>query len=294
MSPPLPRLTACCLAEAAGTFILVFLGLGVVHAAVLTGAQAGLGQVAAVWGAAVTLAILVTGGVSGAHINPAITVAMAVWGRHPWGRVGPYVASQFAGAALAAAVLFLAFGPYLAEKERLKGVVRGGPGSDITAMCYGEYFPSPGALAEGSTPYDPDKRAAFDALVSPATAFFIELVGTAVLAVVVFAVTDSRNPAAPLSRLAPAFIGLTVACLVSVIAPLTQACFNPARDLGPRLVAYLTGWGAVAFPGPRGWVLTVYALAPILGAVLGGAVYLYLVRPGLPPSDPSWSDTKES
>ncbi len=288
MSKGTPPLAACCLAEAVGTFILVFLGCGVVHAAVLTGSQAGLWQVAVVWGGAVTLAIIVTGGVSGAHINPAITVAMAVWRRHPWGRVGPYVLAQLSGAMLAAAVLFVLFGPYLAEKERVKGVVRGQPGSDLTAMCYGEYFPSPGPLAEGNAPYDPSARAAFDARVPLSAAFAAEVVGTMLLAVVVFGVTDGRNPAAPAARLGPAFIGLTVAVLVSVLAPLTPACLNPARDFGPRLVSFVVGWGPVALPGPRGGFLTVYILAPVIGAVLGGGLYLAAVRPGLPdPESPS-------
>ena len=70
------------------------------------------------------------------------------------------------------------------------------------------------------------------------------------------------------------FIGLTVAALISVIAPLTQACFNPARDFGPRLFAFLAGWGPIALPGPRGLgFLTVYIVAPLIGASLGGGFY---------------------
>src|SRR5207244_8701168 len=99
--------------------------------------------------------------------------------------------------------------------------------------------------------------------VLPATAFIAETIGTLIVALVVFALTDPRNAAAPLARLAPVFIGLTVALLISVIAPLTQACFNPARDFGPRLVAWLGGWGVLALPGPRGssYFFTVYILA---------------------------------
>src|SRR5437016_14319936 len=94
-----------CLAEIIGTFILVFFGCGAVHAAVLTGAQSGLWQVAIVWGVAVTLAIYVVGGVSGAHINPAITIALAAWGKFSPAHVLPYVAAQLVGAALAGAAL---------------------------------------------------------------------------------------------------------------------------------------------------------------------------------------------
>ena len=82
------------------------------------------------------------------------------------------------------------------------------------------------------------------------------------------------------------FIGLTVSALISVIAPLTQACFNPARDLGPRLFAFLAGWGSVALPGarPTGF-LTVYIIAPILGAIAGSAIYLHVLRGPEPPAD---------
>jgi glycerol uptake facilitator protein len=76
-------------------------------------------------------------------------------------------------------------------------------------------------------------------------------------------------------------IGLVVAIIVSVIAPLTQAGLNPARDFGPRFFAWLMGWGSVAIPGPRGGFFTVYILAPILGALLGALAYRVAVRPGL-------------
>jgi glycerol uptake facilitator protein len=124
-----------------------------------------------------------------------------------------------------------------------------------------------------------------ESLVSWPVAFAAELVGTLLLALVVFAVTDERNVAAPGARLGPGFIGLTVAVLISVIAPLTQACFNPARDWGPRLIAFAGGWGSIAVPGPQGiGCVTVYIVAPILGAVLGGGLYVRGIRPTLPPA----------
>lgn len=285
MGMPTPTLTARCVAEIIGTFILVFFGCGVVHTAVLTGSQQGLWQVAIVWGAAVTIAIYVVGAVSGAHINPAMTTAFAAWGKFPWREVAPYVLSQLVGAMLAAAVLYAIFHPFLADKEKKKNVVRGQPGSEITAMCYGEYFPAPGSEAGGDAWYDEKKHDNLNALVSEPVAFGAEVLGTALLALVVFALTDERNGGAPASRLAPAFIGLTIAILISVIAPLTQACFNPARDFGPRLVAYFAGWGPIAIPGPRGGFFTVYILAPTLGAVAGGGLYLYVLRPHLAASE---------
>lgn len=274
-----PTTAKKCLAESVGTYLLVFFGCGVVHSAVLTGSQSGLWQVAVVWGLAIMLAIYVVGPISGAHINPAITLAFAARGRFPWRLVLPYVAAQLVGAFVAAGTLFIIFSPWLAAKEAEKDVVRGQPGSEVTAMCYGEYFPSPGALATASGPYSPEAAQRLNALVSESAAFLAEMLGTMILGVVVFAVTDPRNPEGP-GRLAPVFIGLTVAALISVIAPLTQACFNPARDFGPRLFAFLVGWGQVALPGPTPTgVFSVYIVAPILGAVVGAYLYDALLRP---------------
>jgi glycerol uptake facilitator protein len=221
--------------------------------------------------------------VSGAHINPAITLSLALWGRFAWRDVGSYIVSQFVGAFAAAALLFFLFNPFLTEKERVKQVVRGQPGSEITAMCYGEYFPNPGRMANGTEAYERKEHERLNGLVSEPAAVTAEVFGTLVLALVVFAVTDPRNVAAPLGRLAPVFIGLTVSALIAVIAPLTQACFNPARDFGPRVFAALAGWGEIALPGPRGMgTFTVYLIAPILGAILGGGFYRYLIQPALP------------
>lgn len=262
------------LGEFIGTYLLVLFGLGVVHAAVPTGAQSGLWQIAVVWGVAIMVASYSVGAVSGAHINPAITLALAIWKRFSWRLVIPYLTAQLAGAFVAAATLFVLFNPYLAAKEQAKGVVRGQPGSEVTAMCYGEYFPSPGPISDDPAPYSQDAHARLNRFVSEPTACLAEFLGTLILAFVVFAVTDERNASAPPRGLGPVFIGLTVSALISVIAPLTQACFNPARDFGPRLFAYFAGWGSVALPGPRGTgFLTVYILAPILGAVVGTGLY---------------------
>ena len=126
------------LAETFGTFLLVFFGCGVVHTAVLIGAQSGLWQVAVVWGLAIMFAIFAVDAISGAHINPAITLAFAVWGQHPWSRVLPYIFAQLGGAMLAALLLYCLFAGFLEAKEREKGVVRVEPASIVTAMCYGE------------------------------------------------------------------------------------------------------------------------------------------------------------
>ena len=203
-----------------------------------------------------------------------------MWRGFPKSRVLPFVAAQLAGAMLAAGLLFVLFGPQLAAKEKEKLVKRGEPGSVVTAMCYGEYFPNPGGLASGSEPYSAEKHAEWRSLGSPSLAFLAELFGTLILGFVVFALTDVRNRGQPASGQAPIFIGLTVAVLISVIAPLTQACFNPARDFGPRLFASLACWGSVALPGQDCWSwLTVYIVAPLLGAACGGGLYEIGIRP---------------
>ena len=94
------------------------------------------------------------------HINPAITVALATFGRFRKADVLPYILAQLTGAFLAAATLFILFNPYLKAREQEKHVVRGLPGSEITAMCYGEYFPSPGPLSNAEGPYSVDAHLA--------------------------------------------------------------------------------------------------------------------------------------
>ncbi len=257
-----------CMAEAVGTFVLVFFGVGVVHAAVLTGAQSGLWQVAVVWGAAVALAIYAVGAVSGAHINPAMTIAFAAYRGFPARKIPAYLGSQLLGAVLAGVVLYALFGAFISHYEAMEGIVRGGPGSELSAMVYGEYFPNPGIA--GALKMNPEAFGIVYAMLG-------EGLGTAFLAFFVFAVTDTRNSGRPGGAMVPVLIGLTVAMIISIVAPLTQAGLNPARDFGPRLVAYFAGWGTVAIPGPRGGFFTVYILSPILGGLTGAGVYQFLV-----------------
>ncbi len=108
-----------------------------------------------------------------------------------------------------------------------------------------------------------------------------EAFGTAVLVFVIFALSDPDNTAAPAPTLVPFFIGFTVAALIALFAPLTQAGWNPARDFGPRLVALLAGYGSIALPGPHAgfWI---YIAGPLLGGPLGGLFYERLVGPCLP------------
>jgi len=256
-------------AELAGTFILVFFGVGSVHAAVLCGAQAGLWQVAVVWGVAIALAIYAFGARSGAHMNPAMTVAFVAFRKFPIRQVPFYMLAQLTGAILAALTLYALFNGMIVHFETVHQITRGTPGSELSGMIYGEYFPNPGmAKAAGWAPE----------VVTLWTAMFAEFIGTAFLAFFIFALTDSCNDGRPGKSLLPLFIGLSVAIIISIIAPLTQAGLNPARDFGPRLVAWGMGWGSVAIPGPRGGFFTVYILSPILGAVVGGFLYGVLTQ----------------
>jgi glycerol uptake facilitator protein len=260
------------LAEVAGTFLLVLFGTGSVAAAVLTGAQAGLWQVAVVWGFGVTLAIYATAAVSGAHLNPAVSLAMALFRSDdfPRRRLLPYWAAQLIGGVIAGLVVLLAFGPFIDRFNAEQGLERGAPGSEASAMVFGEYFPNPAIFGTGGAAH---------ALVSPLAAAGVEALGTGILVFMIFALVDRRNDARP-AWLAPFFIGFTVAVLISLFAPITQAGWNPARDFGPRLVAFLAGWGEVAIPGPRNgfWV---YIVGPLVGGPIGAAIYDYVVRPGL-------------
>jgi MIP family channel proteins len=262
-----------CVAEVVGTYILVFFGTGCVHAAVLAGAQSGIWQVGVVWGVAVALAIYAISASSGAHINPAITAAMVAFRGFPARKAPFYIAAQLLGALLAAATLYGLFGHVLHNFESAAGIVRGQGGSELSAMVYGEYFPNPAIARAMNWPAS---------AVTEPQAMLAEGIGTAFLAFFVFALTDARNRGGPRAVLGPLFIGLTVSIVISVIAPLTQAGLNPARDFGPRLFAWLAGWGDVAIPGPRGGFFTVYVLAPTLGAIVGAAAWQYLIRPGLP------------
>ncbi len=252
-----------------GTFLLVFFGCGSVCAAVLTGAQVGVFQVAIVWGLGITTAIYLTGALSGAHLNPAVTISMAAWADFPGARVVPYVVAQMLGAFVASAVLFFIFGDALKQYEHANNINRHAPGGEATAMVFGEFFPNP-----GGKPLTPEASARMSA---PA-AFGAEVIGTAVLLLVIFCATDDRNKSRP-QILTAATIGLTVTLLISLLGPLTMACFNPARDLAPRLFSSLAGWGDVPFTtNGQGW-WTVYIVAPILGGLLGGAIYRALFKP---------------
>jgi glycerol uptake facilitator protein len=262
------------MAEYLGTFIILLLGDGAVAVAVLTGGIDNWG-VAVVWGLGVTFAIYVAAPVSGGHFNPAVTVAMAVFRGFPTGRILPFALSQVAGAFTAAACVYWMWRGFWEPAAAKLGVEVGAPGSQKLMMVFSCFYPNPGGVGVDETAM---------ATIGAGGAFFVEAVLTAFLLMMVFALTEPRSAALPQAGLGPIFIGLTVSAIVVVGGPLTMDAINPVRDFGPRLFAYLIGYGEIALPGPRGNEWWLYILAPVAGGLAGAAVYTFLVRRYLPKS----------
>ena len=253
--------------ESLGTFILTLFGCGSVAVAVLFGEYTSIFQIAIVWGLAVALAIYVTRHLCPAHLNPAVSVSMALGKRMPYGKLPSYLLAQFIGAFLAGGVLLLLFNPSIEAYELAHGIERGTAASVDTARMFGEFYPNPG-----------------DALVSTVSlplAIAAEAVGTFVLVLFIFCFTEDCNVGRPDSNIAPLFIGLTVSICITLIAPLTQAGFNPARDFGPRIVAWLAGWGSAAFPDSVGGFFWVYILGPIIGGALATYFFTLVLEPAM-------------
>jgi glycerol uptake facilitator protein len=108
-----------------------------------------------------------------------------------------------------------------------------------------------------------------------------EAFGTFILLIMIFALTEGCNVGRPDNALAPVFIGLTVTSVICLIAPLTQAGLSPARDFGPRLVAWLFGWGDAAFPDRSGGFFFVYILAPVIGGSLASVFFVKVLEPAM-------------
>jgi len=243
--------------ELLGTFILVFFGCGSVAVSVLFKAHTGLFQIAGIWGIGVALAIYSVRHLSCAHLNPAISIAMVVAQRMHIKKLPLYVLAQITGAFLAGLSLYLLFSSSIANFELTNNIIRGSADSTTTAMMFGEYFPS----------------------ISLFNAFLAEALGTFLLVLVIFSLTEKCNVGRPSNEFAPVLIGAAVTAIISIIAPLTQAGLNPARDFGPRLFAYLAGWKLAAIPGPKGGFFTVYILGPIIGGIISALFFTKIIQP---------------
>jgi len=240
-------------AEFLGTFVLIVFGSAVVAQVVLSGgSHGGYISINLAWGLAVTMGVYVSAGVSGAHLNPAVTLALVVHRQFPWRKVLPYCAAQMAGAFAASAVTFFT---YHEAFDRFDGGVRQVTGPHATAGIFATYpqeFLSnfPGGVVD-------------------------QVVGTALLILVIFAIGDRRN-SAPDAAIAPVLVGLLVVLVGMTFGFNAGYAINPARDLGPRLFTAVAGWGSEVFRAGHHW-WWVPIVGPCVGAVLGGAVYDLLI-----------------
>lgn len=251
--------------ETLGTFILVLFGCGSVAVSVLFNAHQGLMQIALAWGIGVTLAIYLTRHMSCAHLNPAVSLSMVISKRMDYHKLPAYLLGQFIGALLAGLTIYLLFSPSISVYESIHGIVRGTPESVATAKMFGEYYSVTGSSA----------------IVSLPLAIGAEAFGTFILLLMIFALTEGCNVGRPDNALAPMFIGLTVTSIICLIAPLTQAGLNPARDFSPRMIAWLFGWGNAAFPDHVGGFFFVYILAPIVGGAIAALFFVRIIEPAM-------------
>jgi glycerol uptake facilitator protein len=242
--------------EFVGTFLMVFFGVGVVTTTTIFGASTGPFQIALTWGVAIALAIYATRHLSNAHFNTAVSLAMVISGRMPAKKLPVYIIGQLLGAIAAAGLIFLLMGPSINEAVMAAG------GWD-----------SPSGISSVFLGVWPNNA---QAVVSMPLACIVEMAGTFLLIVMIFSLTEGANLGRPDSNMAPLFIGLTVTALIVVLAPLTNAGINPARDLGPRIVGAIAGWGSFAFS----WeIILVYVVAPLVGGLLAALVLMYGIEP---------------
>lgn len=256
------RVSREAIAEFLGTFVLMLLGVGVVAQVTLGRGDCGTYlSINLGWGLAVTMGCFVAAGVSGAHLNPAVTLALAVHRGFPWAKVAPYVVAQLAGSLAASAVVYAVYRDAL---DAFDGGVRQVLGERGTAGIWATY-PQP--------------------WLGTWSGFLDQVVGTAILVGVIFAITDRRN-APPPAGLAPLLVGLLVTAIGASFGLNAGYAINPARDLGPRVFTALAGWGGGVFRAADGW-WWVPVVAPLVGGVLGGWIYERLVGGRFPDRGPA-------
>jgi len=249
--------------EFLGTFIMVLFGCGSVAVSVLFNAHQGLFQIATIWGMGVSLAIYAARHLSCAHLNPAVTLAMVTSQRMTIKKMPIYLLGQFLGAFGAGLLIYALFNPSIVAYENLNHIVRGTQESMNIAKMFGEYYQLPNSTA----------------IVSMPLALLAEGFGTFSLVLIIFFLTESCNLGRPDDNIAPILIGLTVTSIICLIAPLTQAGLNPARDFSPRMVACIFGWGDASFPDQMGGFFFVYILAPLVGGMSAGLLFTHLIEP---------------
>lgn len=243
-------------AEFFGTFILIVFGTAVVAQVVLS--RNSHGEYLSInlgWGLAVTMGIYACGGVSGAHLNPAVTLALAVHRQFPWSKVLPFVLAQLAGAFVASAVTYAVYHEALQAFDHGVRTVPG-LGENATAGIWATY-PAPH--------------------LSPMTGGLIDqIVGTALLVGLVFALSDNHNMS-PGANLAPLLVGALVLLIGMTFGFNSGYAINPARDLGPRAFTAIAGWGPKVFTIHGGMWWWVPVVGPLIGGVLGGLLYDLLI-----------------
>ncbi|XP_046403697.1 aquaporin-7-like [Ischnura elegans] len=244
-------------AEFLGTFVLVLVGDASVAQSVLSHTVAGAFlSVNVAWGVAVMMGVLICGGVSGGHINPAVTLAMALIGKCPWRKVPYYLAAQYLGAFLGAACTYVV---YLDALDAFDGGNRTVEGLHATAGIFATYPAGHLSLLIG---------------------FVDQVIGTFLLLLAVCAITDKRNMQVP-SGLVPLLVGFVVIAIGAAFGFNCGYAINPARDLSPRIFTAIAGWGLETFTYKAWWWVPI--VGPHVGAVLGASLYAFLVEFHWPP-----------
>jgi glycerol uptake facilitator protein len=202
------------------------------------------------WGLAVTFGVYVAGGISGAHLNPAVTFGAAIRKQIPWARVPRYWVAQTLGCFFGAALVFLVYNNAINHYDQVNHIVKGTAASVSTFSTFAT-FPA----------------AYFHNVLGP---LVDQIVGTFFLVLFVWAVTDEFNTPVG-ANLAPFIVGLIVLAVGISFGANAGYAINPARDFGPRMFALIAGWGKVAFPGNYGNI-NDYFWIPIVGPLIGGAL----------------------
>lgn len=244
-------------AEFFGTYILLLFGTGVALQYFLTldpnVASSTYGtytNVSLGWGIGVALGVWVAGGISGGHLNPAVTLSLAVFRGFPWRKVPGYALAQLLGAMAAAGTTYGLYRDSIDIFEGGRGI-RTYEGPTATASLFSTYP---------------------QAQVSAAAAWFTEFVDTAILLMVVLAISDINNSSPP-DGLNPLVLFFVIVGLGACLGLNTAYCLNPARDLGPRMMTAMAGYGRGVFTFRNGYFFWCAILAPVCGALFGSFLY---------------------